>query len=148
MFHVPNEWSSADLLNSFSQFGVIISARVAIDRQTGRNKGYGFVSYDSPEAAAAAVAAMNGFLAGGKRLKVTIKKGEEQHALRASPGAFNAQSGPGSLGAAQQQTAARDQQWGTPAAGYAVQTAGSSYAPAGGFPAAGAPPQQQRFAPY
>ncbi|CDJ52596.1 hypothetical protein, conserved [Eimeria brunetti] len=155
VFHVPNEWNSMDLLSTFSQFGNILSARVAVDRQTGRNKGYGFVSFDAAEAAAAAVAAMNGFLAGGKRLKVTIKKGEEQHAVRASPaaaysGAQSSSSGGSStmaLQQQQQQQAARDQQWGTSNA-YNPQTPSSAYGAAGGFAAAAAPPQQQRFAPY
>ncbi|CDJ39815.1 hypothetical protein, conserved [Eimeria tenella] len=123
VFHVPNEWNYFDLLNSFSQFGPIVSARVAMDRQTGRNKGYGFVSFETPEAAAAAVAAMNGFLAGGKRLKVTIKKGEEQHAVRASPGAYAPQ----------------------PAA--ALGAGGPHSGAHGGFGGPGGP-QQQRFAPY
>lgn len=143
VFHVPNDWNYYDLLNSFSQFGNVLSARVAMDRQSGRNKGYGFVSYETPEAAAAAVAAMNGFLAGGKRLKVTIKKGEEQHAVRASPMAYGGGAPGGGMGGPQ---AGRDAQWGA-AGGYAQQTPGGYGGVQGGFGGPGAQ-QPQRFAPY
>lgn len=166
VFHVPNDWNYYDLLNAFSQFGNVLSARVAMDRATGRNKGYGFVSYETPEAAAAAVAAMNGFLAGGKRLKVTIKKGEEQHAVRASPMAYGGQQGAGGgpggvgMGGPPQAAAGRgagaggDPQWGGASAtgGYGQQQqtpgmyGGAAGAP-GGFGGPGAQ-HPQRFAPY
>ena len=136
---MPNDWNYFDLLNAFSQFGNVLSARVAMDRQSGRNKGYGFVSYETPEAAAAAVASMNGFLAGGKRLKVTIKKGEEQHAVRTSPMTYG--GAPGGMGGPQ---GGRDGQWG---GGYNPQTPGGYGGPQGGFGGPGGQ-QQQRFAPY
>jgi len=79
IFHVPNEWSQPELLQAFSPWGTIVSARVAVDKVTQRNKGYAFVSYDSIQSAATAVQQMNGFMAGTKRLKVSIKQGEEQY---------------------------------------------------------------------
>lgn len=45
------------------------------DKQSGRSKGYGFVSYDSPQAAVEAIKKINGKQALGKRLKVELKKG-------------------------------------------------------------------------
>lgn len=77
IFHIPNEWTYNDLVRSFSQFGRVISARIATDKATGRHKGYAFVSYDNPDSASQAVANMNGFTVLGKRLKVTVKKGDE-----------------------------------------------------------------------
>ncbi|KAH0488287.1 MAG: hypothetical protein KVP17_003603, partial [Porospora cf. gigantea B] len=47
VFHVPNEWGQAELLRHFGDWGHILSARVAVDKTTGRNKGYAFVSYDN-----------------------------------------------------------------------------------------------------
>jgi len=79
IFHVPNEWSQPELLQAFSPWGTIVSARVAVDKVTQRNKGYAFVSYDNIQSAANAVQQMNGFMAGTKRLKVSIKQGEEQY---------------------------------------------------------------------
>ncbi|ORM41161.1 Flowering time control protein FCA [Babesia sp. Xinjiang] len=77
IFHIPNEWTQFDLVRTFSQFGKILSSRIAADKSTGRHKGYAFVSYDSPESAAQAIQHLNGFTVLGKRLKVAIKKGDE-----------------------------------------------------------------------
>ncbi|GIX63973.1 CUGBP Elav-like family member 1 [Babesia caballi] len=77
IFHIPNEWTQADLVSTFAQFGKILSSRIASDKMTGRHKGYAFVSYDSPESAAQAIQQLNGYMVLGKRLKVAIKKGEE-----------------------------------------------------------------------
>ena len=45
------------------------------DKQNGRSKGYGFVSYDNANAAEEAIKKVNGKQALGKRLKVELKKG-------------------------------------------------------------------------
>lgn len=79
IFHIPNEWIQNDLLAAFSPFGNIISAHIATEKDTGRNRGFAFVSYDNVDSAINAVKYMNGFLAHKKKLKVTIKKGEEQY---------------------------------------------------------------------
>ncbi len=64
-------------MREFMAFGSLISARIMTDKVTGRSKGYGFVSYDNPQAAQHAVAMMNGHSVFGKRLKVELKKGDE-----------------------------------------------------------------------
>lgn len=74
IFHLPNEWSEEDLSRNFAAFGTIISARIMTDRETGRSRGFGFVSYDNTQSAHAAVRSMNGFSVLGKRLKVQLKK--------------------------------------------------------------------------
>eukprot|EP00745_Piridium_sociabile_P036777 TRINITY_DN66382_c0_g2_i1.p1 TRINITY_DN66382_c0_g2~~TRINITY_DN66382_c0_g2_i1.p1 ORF type:complete len:532 (+),score=63.69 TRINITY_DN66382_c0_g2_i1:69-1664(+) len=80
VFHIPNEWIENDLHQTFSPYGTIISARIAVDKTTGRHRGFGFVSYDNAQSAVNACAAMNQFqVGGGKRLKVQIKKGEEAY---------------------------------------------------------------------
>ncbi|GAB67191.1 RNA-binding protein [Plasmodium cynomolgi strain B] len=78
IFHVPNEWHQTDLIQAFSPFGELLSARIATEKSTGRNRGFAFVSYESIESAAAAISQMNGFMALNKKLKVTVKKGEEE----------------------------------------------------------------------
>mmetsp|Transcript_34406 Transcript_34406/g.55660 ORF Transcript_34406/g.55660 Transcript_34406/m.55660 type:complete len:466 (+) Transcript_34406:209-1606(+) len=82
VFHLPNDFSDQDLVNAFSQFGTIVSARVQTERDSGRSRGYGFVSYDNPQYADAAIAAMHGAQVGGKRLKVERKKGDGPGAYR------------------------------------------------------------------
>eukprot|EP00920_Eleutheroschizon_duboscqi_P042137 GHVT01100879.1.p1 GENE.GHVT01100879.1~~GHVT01100879.1.p1 ORF type:complete len:604 (-),score=139.84 GHVT01100879.1:129-1757(-) len=79
IFHIPNEWTERDMLTHFAVFGHVVSARIATDRETGRNRGFGFISYTTVASAVAAVSAMNGYQVNGKRLKVQIKKGEEQY---------------------------------------------------------------------
>jgi len=58
----------------FSTFGQVISARIMVDKVTGRSRGFGFVSYNNPDSALQAIKAMNGFVVGHKRLKVEQKK--------------------------------------------------------------------------
>lgn len=55
----------------FIPFGNVISAKVFIDRATNQSKCFGFVSFDNPTSAQAAIQAMNGFQIGMKRLKVS-----------------------------------------------------------------------------
>lgn len=45
-----------------------------VEKDTGRSRGFGFVSYDSPESAALAIKELNGFAIGNKRLKVQHKQ--------------------------------------------------------------------------
>eukprot|EP01055_Gregarina_sp_Pseudo9_P004319 Gregarina_sp_Pseudo_9__4318@NODE_447_length_2814_cov_17_010811_g423_i0_p1_GENE_NODE_447_length_2814_cov_17_010811_g423_i0NODE_447_length_2814_cov_17_010811_g423_i0_p1_ORF_typecomplete_len572_score156_71RRM_1/PF00076_22/5_1e16RRM_5/PF13893_6/0_0011RNA_bind/PF08675_11/0_022RRM_7/PF16367_5/0_045Limkainb1/PF11608_8/0_22_NODE_447_length_2814_cov_17_010811_g423_i05742289 len=83
VFHIPNEWVERDLALHFAQFGPILSARIAADKNSGRRLGFGFVSFTAITSARAAVDALNGFSVAGKRLKVTIKRGEQQFAYKA-----------------------------------------------------------------
>ena len=78
VFHVPIEWSDNELQMHFAPYGNLLSARVARERESNRPKGFGFVSFDNAASASAAVNALNGFMvSNGKRLKVSIKKGED-----------------------------------------------------------------------
>jgi RNA recognition motif-containing protein len=49
-----------DLEQAFSQFGAVASARVMMERDTGRSKGFGFVEMASEAEAQAAIQGMNG----------------------------------------------------------------------------------------
>ncbi|KAF0699986.1 Aste57867_9466 [Aphanomyces stellatus] len=74
IYHLPHDLTDADLATAFAPFGTVISAKVYMDKNTGESKGFGFVSYDSAQAADAAIASMNGFQIGSKRLKVQHKR--------------------------------------------------------------------------
>uniref|UniRef100_A0A668V785 RRM domain-containing protein n=1 Tax=Oreochromis aureus TaxID=47969 RepID=A0A668V785_OREAU len=74
IYHLPQECGDQDLLQMFMPFGNVVSAKVFIDKQTNLSKCFGFVSYDNPVSAQAAIQAMNGFQIGMKRLKVQLKR--------------------------------------------------------------------------
>ncbi|XP_069595941.1 CUGBP Elav-like family member 1 isoform X19 [Ranitomeya imitator] len=74
IYHLPQEFGDQDILQMFMPFGNIVSAKVFIDKQTNLSKCFGFVSYDNPVSAQAAIQSMNGFQIGMKRLKVQLKR--------------------------------------------------------------------------
>ncbi|CEG37906.1 cug-bp-and etr-3-like [Plasmopara halstedii] len=81
VFHIPNDMTNQDLFNYFATFGNVISARIMVEKETGRSRGFGFVSYDNAPSADAAIKGMNGFQVGRKRLKVQHKKEKNQNPM-------------------------------------------------------------------
>ena len=58
------------LQEAFGQFGTVTSAKVMMDRETGRSKGFGFVEMGSESEAQSAIQGMNGQSLGGRSLVV------------------------------------------------------------------------------
>ncbi|XP_036340217.1 CUGBP Elav-like family member 2 isoform X1 [Rhagoletis pomonella] len=77
IYHLPQEFTDTDLASTFLPFGNVLSAKVFIDKQTNLSKCFGFVSYDNPHSASAAIQAMHGFHIGSKRLKVQHKRSKD-----------------------------------------------------------------------
>jgi RNA recognition motif-containing protein len=74
---MPNIWqdmTNMDLFMLCKQFGEVIKVDIAIDRHTGRTRGFGFVCFADKDAAERAIAGLNGLSCGGKRLKVQHKR--------------------------------------------------------------------------
>ena len=65
-------WGTDDagLMAAFSGFGTVSDAKVISDRDTGRSRGFGFVTFDNDEEAEAAISAMNGSDLDGRTLNV------------------------------------------------------------------------------
>jgi len=65
-------WSMTDddLLNLFTQFGSVTSAKILKDKMNGRSKGFGFVEMEDDEAAKAAIAGLNETEVQGRKLIV------------------------------------------------------------------------------
>ena len=68
--NLPYSMRDSDLEQSFGQFGSVTSAKVMMERDTGRSKGFGFVEMGSDAEALAAVEGMNGAPLGGRNLVV------------------------------------------------------------------------------
>ncbi len=68
--NLPYTVRDEDLQQSFSAYGVVNSAKVMMERDTGRSKGFGFVEMGSDAEALAAVEGMNGQSLGGRSLVV------------------------------------------------------------------------------
>lgn len=65
-------WNTDDrgLLAAFERFGEVIEATVITDRETGRSRGFGFVTLADERAAAEAMEQMNGAVLDGRTLNV------------------------------------------------------------------------------
>ena len=68
--NLPYQVRDIDLEQAFGQFGSVTSAKVMMERDTGRSKGFGFVEMGSDEEAQAAVNGLNGQPLGGRNLVV------------------------------------------------------------------------------
>ncbi|MDR0478816.1 MAG: RNA-binding protein [Burkholderiaceae bacterium] len=68
--NLPYSVRDEDLAQSFGQFGAVTSAKVMMERDTGRSKGFGFVEMASDPEAQAAIEGMNGQPMGGRNLVV------------------------------------------------------------------------------
>ena len=76
------------LLQAFSQFGTVNSAKVMMDRETGRSKGFGFVEMGSDAEAQAAINGMNGQPIDGRAVVVNEARPREER-----PGGFGGGGG-------------------------------------------------------
>lgn len=76
------------LHQSFSQFGTVTSAKVMMDRDTGRSKGFGFVEMGSDAEAQAAINGMNGQALEGRAVVVNEARPREER-----PGGFGGGGG-------------------------------------------------------
>ena len=72
-----------DLNQAFAQYGSVNSAKVMMDRDTGRSKGFGFVEMGSDAEAQAAINAMNGVPLDGRAIVVNEARPREER-----PGGF------------------------------------------------------------
>jgi len=69
-----------DALNElFAECGAVQSAKVVLDKMTGKSKGFGFVEYDSEEDARKAIEKFDGYELDGRTIKVSEARPREDH---------------------------------------------------------------------
>ena len=67
-----------DLNDAFAAHGTVMETNLLMDRVTGRPRGFGFITMNSPEEAQKAIAALNGSQLGGRALTVNVAKPREE----------------------------------------------------------------------
>ena len=90
---LPYSVRDEDLQQSFGQFGAVTSAKVMMERDTGRSKGFGFVEMGSDAEAQAAISGMNGQQFGGRGLVVNEARPMEPRPPRTGGGGFGGGAG-------------------------------------------------------
>jgi hypothetical protein len=68
--NLPFGITDQDLGSIFAEVGQVVSAKVVMDRETGRSKGFGFVEMNTDEEAAKAISQFNGGELEGRQLKI------------------------------------------------------------------------------
>ena len=84
--NLPYSVRDNDLEQAFGQYGGVTSAKVMMERDTGRSKGFGFVEMGSDAEAQAAIAGMNGQSLGGRSLVVNEARPMEARPPRTGGG--------------------------------------------------------------
>jgi hypothetical protein len=84
--NLPYSFRDEDMQQAFSQFGNVSSAKVMMERDTGRSKGFGFVEMGSDAEAQAAIKGMNGQNMGGRDLVVNEARPMEARPPRSGGG--------------------------------------------------------------
>ena len=96
--NLPYSFRDSDLEQAFGQFGAVTSAKVMMERDTGRSKGFGFVEMGSRAEAQAAIDGMNGQQVGGRGLVVNEARPMEPRPRAAAASAAVAGGGYGGGG--------------------------------------------------
>ena len=91
--NLPYSVRDEDLQQSFGQFGAVTSAKVMMERDTGRSKGFGFVEMASDAEAQAAINGMNGQPLGGR--SVVVNEARPMEARPPRTGGFGGGGGYG-----------------------------------------------------
>ncbi|KAM7250360.1 hypothetical protein ACFE04_022243 [Oxalis oulophora] len=71
-------WATSDrgLRDAFDKFGHLLEAKIVLDKESGRSRGFGFVTFDQEKAMEDAIAAMNGMDLDGRQ--ITVDKAQPQ----------------------------------------------------------------------
>ena len=98
--NLPYSYRDSDMEQAFAQYGTVTSAKVMMERDTGRSKGFGFVEMGSDAEAQAAIEGMNGQSLGGRSITVNEARPMEPRPPRSGGGGYGGgdRSGGGGYG--------------------------------------------------
>ena len=96
--NLPYSFRDEDLQQHFGEHGTVTSAKVMMDRDTGRSKGFGFVEMGDDAQAQTAINAMNGQQFDGRALTVNEAKPMEARPPRSGGGGYGGGAGGGRSG--------------------------------------------------
>ncbi len=74
--------TDADLSDLFQEYGVVTSAKVVMDRMTGKSKGFGFVEMENNESANKAISELNGVEYDNRTISVSEARPREEKPAR------------------------------------------------------------------
>lgn len=81
---LPYDMDDAELMEFFDKFGTVISAKVTMDKETGKSRGFAFVEMPNPEEANEAIEGLNNLGIGKKTM--VVKPAEERRGPGPSAG--------------------------------------------------------------
>lgn len=93
---LPYDLDDAELEEIFEKFGKVISAKVVMDRETGKSKGFGFVDMPNTDEAKEAIDGLNDISLGKKPL--IVKEAEDKPGGGGNSGSGNFNRRPGNSG--------------------------------------------------
>ena len=96
--NLPYSFRDEDLQQAFAPHGTVTSAKVMMERDTGRSKGFGFVEMGSDAEAQAAISGVNGQQYGGRGLVVNEARPMEPRPPRSGGGGCGGGAGGGGGG--------------------------------------------------
>ncbi|NGX44802.1 MAG: hypothetical protein KR126chlam5_00107 [Candidatus Anoxychlamydiales bacterium] len=76
--NLPHATTEQELTDIFAAFGAVVSAKIILDRDTGRSRGFGFVEMGSKDEAEKAIEELNGKEVGGRTIVVNEARQREQ----------------------------------------------------------------------
>ncbi|MBQ0132922.1 MAG: RNA-binding protein [Comamonas sp.] len=92
--NLPYSVTDSSLNSNFAEFGSVTSAKVMMDRDSGRSKGFAFVEMASADASQAAITALNGMSVDGRSIIVNLAKPREEGRGAGSQREFRASARP------------------------------------------------------
>ncbi len=84
--NLPWRATEAQLAQMFGSHGEVVDAKIVSDRQTGRSRGFGFITMTDAAAAGNAISALNGSMLEGRSLVVNEARDQEGDGIRRTAG--------------------------------------------------------------